>query len=90
MQPRLTAAGGALEEEEEEGQEEEELGPRTLHDNHHWQCVRWVGNWVPPEQNAAEDEVWQPDGETEAEAEAEADGDGTATGAEGRREQEAS
>lgn len=78
-QPRLTASGtaggGPLEQDGEMG----ELGPRTLHDNHHWQCVRWAGSWVSPMQSASEDETWQPEGEGEAQTggkEVEQDGEG--------------
>ena len=71
-QPALTAgtaaARGTLEEDEEQ------LGPRTLHDNHHWQCIRWVGDWVPPKSNEADDDFWQPQEEREAQVGADADG----------------
>lgn len=79
-QPRLSATsapgGRAPGEDQDKGQE---LGSRTLHDNHHWQCVRWVGTWVPPEDNAAGDEMWQP----EAEGEAGREKRGSEVGAEG-------
>jgi hypothetical protein len=53
---KVTTANKSEEEEEEEEEDEEELGSRTLHDNHHWQCLRWSGSWVPPPQGPEEPE----------------------------------
>ncbi len=73
-QPQLTAngaaGGGSLEVEGEM----EELGPRTLHDNHHWQCIRWTGSWASPMQSAEGDETWQPEGEGEVQTEGKGEG----------------
>lgn len=66
-QPRVTAGTGAETVAEAEAaaaaaaaqqqEEEEELGARTLHDNHHWQCLRWAGVWTPPDGGDGE---WEP------------------------------